>query len=469
MPFLDHLDHDARTRLEAASAVVSLDAGKWLVRAGDPGGDIYMVEEGVLEVVEARPGGEVVIAEIVKGDIVGELAFLDDSPRTADVRCRIPVRARRWTREDLHLLLEAHPETAARVYDALARTLAGRLRNMARAHEADRKAPRLGSSGDSRLWTRAVRDAGEIMKTRMEQAHLILRRDPKDPKARQGIFDALNALRVALQDARPARPDADTVSEKMRLLRREIRPWISGSWLAMRLVDAPDTAVVQGDVFDHVLDGEPRGEGHIGVHVERWLMDTPTMAARRDTERAIVSRLSALRPRRVVWLDTPAPGRMTRVGIALRDSPTSLLVVDGSRSALNLAQNALQRTGIPEVNAVHETPLRLALGRSDEFLPRQDVVVLGGLLAYLPDRLAVPALKLSRDLLRSGGHVLLDVPAEDAEDDALWSDLFRWPVIRRTESRLLRLFGRAGLTLEERVQGNGPGEALVLRDVRAAR
>lgn len=461
MPFLDHLDDTTRSRLEAASGVISLEAGAYLVRVGDPGGDIYVVEEGILEVVEARPGGEVVLAELAPGDIVGELAFLDDSPRSADVRCRIATRARRWTREDLRTLLTNDRAVAASVYEGLSRTVAARLRNMAKNRAQER--PPHDWSDDARAWRDAVEAAGETFKSRMEAAHLRIRRNPDDPSGPDGVRQALDALCGALRALHPQRPDADNVAEAMRRLRREVRPWISGSWLAMRLIDAPDTAVVQGDVFDHVLQGQPRGEGAIGVHVERWLMSTASMVARRDTERALVGRLAALMPRRVVWLDVPAPGRMERVGRALRDSPATLLVVDGSRTALAEAHAALERMGVPRVATVQETTLRLALGRSDEFLPRQDVVFLGGLLAYLPDRLAVPVLSFSRSLLRAGGHVLLSVPAESADDDAMWSDLFRWPVVRRSAPRLDRLFARAGLESAGRVGGDGPGSGLLLR------
>lgn len=462
MTFLSHLDDETRQRLDAASDIVAPQAGDWLVRSGDPGGDLYVIEEGGLEVLEHRPEGERAIATLGPGDIVGELAFLDDSPRSADVRCQTAVRARRWTREDLHDLLRDHPDLAARVYDALARTVAARLRHMARTQKAP-PPPSESTVGDARRWIRAVDEVAERAKTGMEQAHLLLRRHDDEVKAKATIHNVLRDLQETLSSSRPLRPEPQQVSVQMQRLRRELRPWVSGSWLAMRLIDAPESAVIQGDVYDHVIQGQPRGEGRIGTHVEHWLMHTPTMVSRRSTESGMIGRLAEIGPQRAIWLDAPSPGRMRLVGAALAPHQTHLLVIDGSRAVLALAREALSSGGLDHVDTVHETPLRIALGRSDEHLPQQDVVVLGGLLAYLPDRLAVPTLALAASLLRPGGRVLLDLPAESAPDDALWADLFRWPLIRRSEARTLRMFERARLDVAYRGRGDAPGEVVELR------
>ena len=54
MQFITHLSDTDRDRLIAESRVVLLEAGEHLIRRGTDGGDIYLVVEGRLEVVEER-------------------------------------------------------------------------------------------------------------------------------------------------------------------------------------------------------------------------------------------------------------------------------------------------------------------------------------------------------------------------------------------------------------------------------
>src|SRR5687767_6571928 len=62
--------------------------GQIVVRQGDPGDRLYMVKSGVLEIVAARAdGGDATpVAYLGPGEVLGELALLTGSPRTATVR-----------------------------------------------------------------------------------------------------------------------------------------------------------------------------------------------------------------------------------------------------------------------------------------------------------------------------------------------------------------------------------------------
>jgi CRP-like cAMP-binding protein len=62
--------------------------GQTVVRQGDPGDRLYVIKSGVLEVVGTREGGEpTTIAYLGEGEVVGELALLTGSRRSASVRC----------------------------------------------------------------------------------------------------------------------------------------------------------------------------------------------------------------------------------------------------------------------------------------------------------------------------------------------------------------------------------------------
>ncbi|MBK8597051.1 MAG: cyclic nucleotide-binding domain-containing protein [Holophagales bacterium] len=63
-----------------------IPAGSRLLAAGEVGGEAYVVAEGRLRVSVRIPGvGEEALAFLGPGEVVGEMALVDDSPRSADV------------------------------------------------------------------------------------------------------------------------------------------------------------------------------------------------------------------------------------------------------------------------------------------------------------------------------------------------------------------------------------------------
>lgn len=95
-------------------------AGSAVVRAGDAGRTFYVLLDGNARVV--RPGAR--SRRLEPGDYFGEMALLDDAPRSADVVADGEVLALTIDRPGFAKLLRAEPPLA----QALLRTLAARLR-----------------------------------------------------------------------------------------------------------------------------------------------------------------------------------------------------------------------------------------------------------------------------------------------------------------------------------------------------
>ncbi len=83
-PLFSGIDPELVEQLAAKSRTRRLAAGKWLFRERDPGDEMYVVRAGRLEVVDE--GADAVIREYRRGEALGELALLTDSPRSASVR-----------------------------------------------------------------------------------------------------------------------------------------------------------------------------------------------------------------------------------------------------------------------------------------------------------------------------------------------------------------------------------------------
>jgi len=79
------LSADDRTRLATSLRRRSLKKGEVLFRKGDEGNSLYIVSSGSVKIVlPSETGDEVSPALLSKGDFFGEMALLDDMPRSAD-------------------------------------------------------------------------------------------------------------------------------------------------------------------------------------------------------------------------------------------------------------------------------------------------------------------------------------------------------------------------------------------------
>ncbi|HEY0591679.1 MAG TPA: cyclic nucleotide-binding domain-containing protein [Thermoanaerobaculia bacterium] len=129
-PLFRYLADDERQRIESVSTVIELEDGQTLIREGDRDTRIYSVEQGVLEIVAP---GDRVIAAVGPGEVLGEVSFIDDSPRSASVRAAAPSILRAWEKKALLHALGEDPSTLARFSVALNQLLVERLRDTAKA------------------------------------------------------------------------------------------------------------------------------------------------------------------------------------------------------------------------------------------------------------------------------------------------------------------------------------------------
>jgi len=105
-----HLERLGRLLTERGTEA-RLAAGSMLWREGDPGRDVVLVAEGVLEVLHISPEGhEVVLRKLESGATLGEVSCLDGHPRSASVRAATDARLVRMAGEEFRELLRSHPE-----------------------------------------------------------------------------------------------------------------------------------------------------------------------------------------------------------------------------------------------------------------------------------------------------------------------------------------------------------------------
>ena len=108
---------------------VSVDAGEVIFKEGDPGDVMYAVLSGRLDVIHK----DAVIYSVGEGDIIGEMAIVDKSPRSATLVAAEPSSVVKVDEKRFLFLVQEHPTFAMQVM----RIMADRLRQ-ANDRELDR-------------------------------------------------------------------------------------------------------------------------------------------------------------------------------------------------------------------------------------------------------------------------------------------------------------------------------------------
>ncbi len=96
---------------------------------GDSGTALFIVREGGVKIVKkGTDGSEKILGLMRPGDVFGELAFLDVSPRSATARALQTSVVLEMDHAQYDTLAATHPALAVKVMTATAQLLAGRLR-----------------------------------------------------------------------------------------------------------------------------------------------------------------------------------------------------------------------------------------------------------------------------------------------------------------------------------------------------
>lgn len=104
--------------------------GQGVLEAGGPGGSLYLVLEGTIEILAPRSkSGRSRRAGLLEaGSVVGEVSFFDSAPRSMSVRALTAAVLAEMTPGGFESLFAAHPDLGRRLLMDLGRILAGRLR-----------------------------------------------------------------------------------------------------------------------------------------------------------------------------------------------------------------------------------------------------------------------------------------------------------------------------------------------------
>ena len=131
-PLFASLDDEAFAALTEEITEVNLSRGATLFYEGDPGDQLYFIVSGKMKLGRtASDGRENLVAVMGPGEIFGEMALFDPSPRSTSATAVSETRLDGLKHENLRKVIQRSPEVSAQLLQALARRLRRTNENLA--------------------------------------------------------------------------------------------------------------------------------------------------------------------------------------------------------------------------------------------------------------------------------------------------------------------------------------------------
>ncbi len=104
--------------------IIKLGPNEYVIREGDASDSMYYVQSGTLCVLKRKGDIDSQIGTIIAGELVGEMSFLDQNPRSASVKAMTECELIEIPHEKFQSLMDSHPKW----FRSLINTLLERLR-----------------------------------------------------------------------------------------------------------------------------------------------------------------------------------------------------------------------------------------------------------------------------------------------------------------------------------------------------
>jgi len=208
-------------------AQTHLQAGQELFAEGSQGDYAYIVLDGELDVVKTVAGREVLLNVIRRGEVVGEMALLENRPRMASVRARSDAALISVNQAQFNEVLSTCPAVTRDMLSVvLARTHVTEARLHQTQHMANWNTLTAGVAHGLNNPAAAIKRSAERLKEALDRygaAQAALGRLALTP-AQQAALDALHA-QVRARAVAPDEPDALACSAR----EAEVEAWLDNA------------------------------------------------------------------------------------------------------------------------------------------------------------------------------------------------------------------------------------------------
>jgi CRP-like cAMP-binding protein len=129
VPLFSNLTNEHLAKVADIATQRSFKVGEHVFREGDVGAEFFVIHNGKVRISKMVPGiGEEALAILEPGAYFGEMALIDDTPRSADAIAHLSCQLWVIQKQDLEELMFLHKDLAYQLLWTFVRTLSTRLR-----------------------------------------------------------------------------------------------------------------------------------------------------------------------------------------------------------------------------------------------------------------------------------------------------------------------------------------------------
>jgi len=111
---------------------LNYDAGQVIFNAGDVGDSAYVIIDGTVEISVPTPSGPIIINNMGKNDLLGEIAIVGEVPRTATAKALTKLETLKISKELFMKIIRENPDAAIELIRILASRLASTTTQLTR-------------------------------------------------------------------------------------------------------------------------------------------------------------------------------------------------------------------------------------------------------------------------------------------------------------------------------------------------
>jgi diguanylate cyclase (GGDEF)-like protein len=123
VPLFADLDARELEWLAAVAHTRTFTEGELLFEVGEPGRSLYIVTAGTVQILHPNRSASFQLARIGPGEFIGEMALLDDSPRSATAKALCDVEALVLDKNEFHELIRERPHVGLHLLGVMSRRM----------------------------------------------------------------------------------------------------------------------------------------------------------------------------------------------------------------------------------------------------------------------------------------------------------------------------------------------------------
>ncbi len=128
--FFDTLTENELKEIASLSKLKEYKEGETIFSEGDEGERLFVIISGAVRISKNIPGmGEEALSILRAGDYFGEMALIDNAPRSADARTHEASGLMTLSKKDLETLMDEKKDLGYKILSKFVETLSQRLRD----------------------------------------------------------------------------------------------------------------------------------------------------------------------------------------------------------------------------------------------------------------------------------------------------------------------------------------------------